>query len=249
MKYKDLLTLRSQLKEDTYEYLILTEDEKCNFGTGYYTTLDAKSPLPSDDPQEIYDQVYTYGKRTDLLNNAEFNVHRSMLYDELLLEASKGVKTAFVHGSGIGHEVMILAKQGISTYYYEPDINKKDFQKWRQSKRLDSLDGLAIDITKWHKPWNIEVDLVVSFDVLEHLHAPFRTIHHLGELIHEEGHLLLMPAFQYPRHAQHLKQHEWISGFMFVKIMEGLGFKLKQNTSNFFSFTPIFNNREAVWRL
>ena len=248
----DLQEFRQQLKDDTEEYLIFEPEEYERFGTGYYTTLDAKTELPSKDPQEIYEKVYTHGKRTDLLNNAEFNILRDPLYDVYLSEAGFDAKSAFVHGSGIGHEVMILVKQGLDVYYYEPDENKKDFQNWRQRKHLSRTDRLPTDATDWRTPfknWNLEVDLVVSFDVLEHLHAPFRTIQHLGELIHEEGHLLLMPAFQYPQHKQHLPQHEWISAFMFVKVMEGLGFKLNWQQGNFFDFTPIFNKREDVWRL
>lgn len=245
----NLNTYRQELKDDTEEYLIFETEEYERFGTGYYTTLDAKTELPSRDPQEIYEKVYTHGKRTDLLNNAEFNILRDPLYDILLTNAREIASSVFVHGSGIGHEVMILAREGLEVFYYEPDENKKDFQKWRQRKHLNESDRLPTDVTYWHKPWDIGVDLVVSFDVLEHLHAPFRTIHHLGELIHDEGHLLLMPAFQYPQHKQHLPQNEWISGYIFKKVMEGLGFKLIWQQGNFFKFQPVFNTTETVWRL
>lgn len=241
---------RQELKEDTEEYMFLTSEELKQFGTGYFMNLDAETELPSDEPEEIWDQVYTSGKRTDLLNNAEFNIYRDILYDTLLLRAAKDAKKAFVHGSGIGHEVMILARQGIEVYYYEPDEKKKEFQRWRENGRIDGTRRpVPIDVTRWRTPWNLELDLVVSFDVLEHLHAPFRTISKLGELVHEEGLLLLMPAFQWPKHKQHLEEWDWVSGFYFVKVMKGLGFKVKWQQGNFFMFQPIFHNRHPVWKL
>ena len=245
----NLSMFRQELKEDTEEYMLLTEEEYKQFGTGYFMNLDAETELPSDRPEEIYDQVYTSGKRTDVLNNCEFNIYRDILYDTLLLRAAKSAKTAFVHGSGIGYEVMLLARRGLTVYYYEPDERKKEFQRWRQNRRLGEFSSTPIDITDWHTPWSLELDLVVSFDVLEHLHAPFRTINKLGELIHERGHLLLMPAFQWPKHKQHLEEWEWVSGYYFVKVMKGLGFRVVWQQGNFFMFQPVFHNRHAVWRL
>lgn len=240
---------RKQLKKDTFDYFKMSALEASRFGTGYYTTLDANTPLPSDDPQEIHEKVYKHGKRTDLLNNCEFNLLRNDLYDALLIRSAEKVKTAFVHGSGIGHEAMILAGEGVIVYYYEPDEEKKKFQKWREERRLSELLWRPVDVTDWKAPIKMELDMVVSYDVLEHLHAPFRTILHLGEFLHEEGRFVVMPAFQYPKHKQHLPQHEWISPYMFTKVMQGLGFKLIWQQGSFFEFQPIFNKREEVWKL
>jgi SAM-dependent methyltransferase len=245
----DLKRYRQQLKDDTFEYFNLTEDEELLFGTGYYMNLDAETPLPSETAEGVWDELYTRGKRTDLLNNCEFNIWRDPLYDRLLFSSIKGKVTAFVHGAGIGHEVMILADKGIAVYYYEPDKNKKEFMKWRFNKRL-GFKFHPTDVTEWS--WDeiraIEADLIVSYDVLEHLHAPLRTISKLGEILDPNGRFLVLPAFQYPKHKQHLQQHHWIDGYYFIKVMEGLGFKVKWQQGNFYIFQPIFNNHD-VWKL
>ena len=245
----DLKSFRQQLEEDTLEYFHLSEEEKKKFGTGYYMNLDAETPLPSDEPEEIWDQLYTKGARTDLLNNCEFNIWRDSLYDLLLFRAGRGVQSAFVHGAGIGHEAFILQSLGIATYYYEPDENKKEFMKWRYKKHF-SERFCPVDTTHWKRKElaNLEVDLVVSFDVLEHLHAPFRTISRLGDMLDSHGQFVVMPAFQYPKHKQHLSQHNWITGHYFVKVMEGLGFEVTWRQGNFYSFSPIFNTHD-VWKL
>lgn len=239
---------RELLKEDIIEYLELSEEDAKKIGTGHYVIQEQEFDKYNAMTAE---ELWTHYQHRDksLLSNAEFAMCRKPMYDSMVMKWKEGRQSVFVHGAGCGFNAIILAKLGMDVCFYEPNIKEQNFIRWRAEKYDIMWD--VKNATNW-SPKNLyryEFDLIVSYDVLEHLVAPFRTICNLGNMLSDNGVLLMMPAFTFEHH-QHLLKHRTTKDWLIKKVMDLMGFNLLEYVDGFYVYDALFSSSgHDAWKI
>jgi len=142
----------------------------------------------------------------------------------------------FVHGAGIGDDVVFFAQQGYNNVYYN-DIGGAETTKFAL-KRLESrgyinkedapikmsFDPLGRGIYEERVAYSESVetfDLIVSSNVFGWIKHPIYTIFNLGRLMVETGVMGIIPSWQnFP-----LEANEWMMATnIYATFMEHMGF-------------------------
>lgn len=143
-------------------------------------------------------------------------------------------------GCGYGYSCNICQELGYSIY--GTDISSHAL---RQAKKIGNLDNLLVCDAQKELPFRIKFDLVVCFDVLEHLEKPEIMIKHTFKALKNKGifvastpnRLSKSPwnaAYHDPTHISLKSAREW------KQILEYCGFS--RVSVNFVHFIPV------VWR-
>jgi len=170
-KYKDLrLSIlnevdRSRKELSEFTALSLKEvSDKCYISTDLVAEQYKRSIIePDEDPKKFYRENKDY--IFDLVN---WHVQQRIIFDIELVKDIKNkypnAKKILDYGSGCGQNAIILANAGYDVAMADYDGYTFDFAKFRAKKRELNIKYYDIE-----KPIDDKFDIILVFDVLEHV--------------------------------------------------------------------------------
>lgn len=170
-RYKDLrLSIlneversKKELSEFTGMSLEQTSD-RCHISTDLVAEQYKQYIIEQcEDPKKFYKENKDY--IFDLIN---WHVQQRIIFDMELVKDIKNkypsAKKILDYGSGCGQNAIMLAEAGYDVYMADYEGYTSDFAKFRAKKR-----GLDIKCYDIEKPIDDKFDMILAFDVLEHV--------------------------------------------------------------------------------
>lgn len=154
------------------------------------------------------------------------------------LESGRGRKTLEI-GCSIGGASHLLAERGFDVY--ASDISKYSLQRARRlaKKEKKNISFHRINVEK-EIPLNIKFDIIIAFEVIEHLKNPYRAVIRMRQKLKKNGILICStPNKKYdassdPTHINVKNEIEW------KKLFKKAAFKKIKSTQ--ISFIPYLYN-------
>jgi SAM-dependent methyltransferase len=125
-------------------------------------------------------------------------------------------------GDGAGNDSIFLAQTGINVDFFEVPFSRTyDFALKRFASR-DLLGGRIRVLESYADCLSGQYDVVISFEVLEHLPDPPAAIRDLSVMLKEGGIALITEAFSYladnlPTHLEANRQYAGRTPFLFLR--------------------------------
>ena len=134
-----------------------------------------------------------------------------------------GLNRILDYGCGIGEEGIALAKLGFDVAFVDVPSKTFDFTKWRvKSKKLSAK---FIEVQN-DTPLDGKYDVIICFEVLEHLWDPEAVVKHIYQHTASGGYFLATVSFNDEgNHPMHLQRNFHLQGSGFVEMMSNIGFQ------------------------
>ncbi|RLJ07196.1 MAG: hypothetical protein DRP16_03905 [Candidatus Aenigmatarchaeota archaeon] len=144
---------------------------------------------------------------------------------EIVIEVARlfKVKKAADYGAGSGDVCLSLARAGIKTY--SVDIPGKTSEFAARRYRNAGLDVETLSPEGFLSLPSESLDLVTSFDVLEHLDNPFKFVHQAWEKLSPQGIFILSADLHNFSDEAHIADHFIYEPFL-IQLVENVGFEL-----------------------
>jgi len=170
-----------EVYRDLYRGDILMRDE-----------WNEKNPQTPEEISKFYKETKNY---LFDLGNWHFGIHRRFDVKLLAFCLKSKPKKVLDFGAGIGQNAYILAKEGIDVVVADVDSYTLDFAEWRFKKH--HVQAMFWRVNKEPAP-NAKFDMVLCFDVLEHLplEEATKTVELLGSLKAPRARVLLTAPFE-----------------------------------------------------
>jgi SAM-dependent methyltransferase len=173
------------------------------------------------------DEVTNFYKETE---NYIFDLawwHRSPQRKGLTMKTMEicrknGAREVLDFGCGIGQDGILLAEDGFAVTLADLPGRTFEFVRWRVERI-----GLPIDLTSTDELRG-EYDVILCFDVLEHLWEPEETVEYLYSHLSGNGILLVTANFDHDEvHPMHLERNVKYSGMALVDMISRVGFRVE----------------------
>lgn len=134
------------------------------------------------------------------------------------------ITTLLDFGGGIGEDAIAASKAGVKTTLADLPGVTLDFAKWRIKKHNANVK--ILEITK-SKPLKSNYQIIICFEVFQHLFNPIFTAKHLWEHLDLKGYLFTTFRFKNPTYHMALKKNYYLEK-TFPTELNKIGFKLKE---------------------
>lgn len=141
----------------------------------------------------------------------------------------KGLKRVLDYGCGIGEDGLALAVLGFDVTFADVPSKGLDFTKWRVNTK--GLPAEFIEIRD-DSPLKDAYDVVICFEVLEHLWNPEAIVKHIYQHTSKGGYFFATVSFDDAgNHPMHLQHNFYLRGDKFVEMMKTIGFQPVRTTA------------------
>lgn len=191
---------------------------------------DDKSDTLYREPSVLFYEQMKMGVASELVQevlNHRFRLKTMMTLQSIYKRYSKKFEQLQVmeHGAGTGWVTFPLAKMGATVTVFECGNMKKVIEERRKDFEL-SRKVRVLNPYRTAIPWNKSFDIVISYEVMEHIHDPLSTIIMFNRTLKMHGLLYLSYSFGPSPCSQHLEENYQYHG-NFHNLVSRLGFSKK----------------------
>jgi 2-polyprenyl-3-methyl-5-hydroxy-6-metoxy-1,4-benzoquinol methylase len=204
----DFGDVRTQLVHEAAEFLGMHADEAWQRlrGAGDRFRHEWISTVGDAHDESALTRFYNQSD-TELFELIEWHATDPIHYRTLIvrdLALGRGGRSYLDYGSGIGNDALVFAAAGFHVTLADISDCLLAFAAWRCRRR--GFKVATIDLKREAPPARM-FDVVVCFDVLEHIPKPLRVVRAIRHAMREEGLLVIHAPFaddpEHPMHVVH----------------------------------------------
>lgn len=205
--------VRADLVRDAAEFLGIPVDEAWRRLAGAGDRFREEWLRTVDNPQDVAALTQFYNQSdTELFELIEWHANDAIHYRTLVLRdfaAARPGRNYLDYGSGIGNDALVFAEAGFDVTLADISDCLLAFAAWRCRKR--GFKVRTIDLKHESLPAQ-EFDVVLCFDVLEHIPKPLTVVRNIRAALHSGGLLLVHAPFgDDPVHPMHVVHRDVVT--------------------------------------
>jgi SAM-dependent methyltransferase len=125
-------------------------------------------------------------------------------------------------GDGAGNDSLFLINNGFNVDYFDMPGSKTFNFAYNRFNYYDLIDNGVSIVTDYSQLFLKKYDIIICFEVLEHLPDPISTIRDMGNLVKDNAIILITEAFKYvnenlPTHLSSNEKYSGLTPFYFLK--------------------------------
>ncbi len=205
--------VRTELVHEAAEFLGITVDEAWSRLRGAGDRFREEWQASIADPHDHHALTQFYNQSdTELFELIEWHANDPIHYRTLILRdlAVRRPGRAYLdYGSGIGNDAMVFANAGFDVTVADISDVLLAFASWRLRRRGHAVK--TVDLKRQPLP-PASYDLVVCFDVLEHIPRPLEVVRAIRAAMRPEGVLVIHAPFaEDPEHPMHVVHRDVVT--------------------------------------
>lgn len=166
------------------------------------------NPKTEQDIRRFYAETDLYvWELTNWHSSSEYRFYRDLLETLASIAPPHTHPRLLDYGSGIGTAASLMAARGYQVSI--ADVPGKTFEYAQHRLRREAHEIKAIPIESSQPPRLGSFDVIVCFDVLEHVPNPDRVLHSLSRALRKGGYAAIVATFYDPsgHHPHHLEEN------------------------------------------
>ena len=205
--------VRTELVQDAAEFLGIPLAEAWQRHAGAGDRFRAEWLQTIDNPRDPTALTQFYNQSdTELFELIEWHANDAIHYRTLVLRdlaSSRPGRSYLDYGSGIGNDALVFASAGLDVTLADISDCLLSFAAWRCRRRGFAVR--TIDLKRESLPAD-SFDVVLCFDVLEHIPKPVKVVREIRSALRPHGLLLVHAPFgEDPVHPMHVVERDVVT--------------------------------------